>query len=78
MTTKFPVMLASPNKMIDRINFPCIGQTKMDGMRALIVIKDNEPIVYSRNGKVMEGLGKHFEPMVAHNEMVYDGELSFS
>ncbi len=76
MTDKFPVMLASPNKMIDRINFPCIGQTKMDGMRALIVVKDNEPIVYSRNGKVMEGLGKHFEPMVAHNEMVYDGELS--
>jgi len=76
MTTKFPVMLASPNKMIDRINFPCFAQTKMDGMRALIVVKDNEPIVYSRNGKVMEGLGKHFEPMVAHNEMVYDGELT--
>ncbi len=76
MTDKFPVMLASPNKMIDRINFPCFAQTKMDGMRALIVIKDNEPIVYSRNGKVMEGLGKHFAPMVAHNEMVYDGELT--
>ena len=76
MTTKFPVMLASPNKMIDRINFPCIAQTKMDGMRAMIIVKDNETIVYSRNGKVMEGLGKHFEPMVAHNEMVYDGELA--
>jgi len=73
---KFPVMLASPNKMIDRINFPCLAQIKMDGMRALIVVKDNETIVYSRNGKVMEGLGKHFEPMVAHNEMVYDGELT--
>jgi len=76
MTTKFPVMLASPNKMIDRINFPCIAQTKMDGMRALIVIKDNVAVVYSRNGKVMKGLGEHFKPMVAHNEMVYDGELT--
>lgn len=76
MTTKFPVMLASPNKMISRINFPCIAQTKMDGMRAMIIVKDNETIVYSRNGKVMKGLGKHFEPMVNHNNMVYDGELT--
>jgi len=76
MTTKFPVMLASPNKMIDRINFPCIVQTKMDGMRAMIVVKDNKPIVYSRNGKAMEGLGEHFKPMVNHNNMVYDGELT--
>lgn len=76
MTTKFPVMLASPNKMIDRINFPCFAQTKMDGMRALIVVKDDEVVVYSRNGKIMEGLGEHFKPMVCHNNIVYDGELS--
>ena len=76
MKTKFPVMLASPNKMIGRINFPCIVQTKMDGMRAMIIAKEDEVIVYSRNGKVMEGLGEHFKPMVNHNNIVYDGELT--
>lgn len=69
-------MLASPNKMIDRINFPCFAQTKMDGMRALIVVKNDEVVVYSRNGKIMEGLGEHFKPIVCHNNIVYDGELS--
>ncbi len=76
MSDKFPVMLASPNKLIDRINFPAIAQFKMDGMRALIVVKNDEVIVYSRNGKVMEGLGEHFKPMTNHNNMVYDGELT--
>ncbi len=76
MSDKFPVMLASPNKLIDRINFPAIAQNKMDGMRALIVVKNDEVIVYSRNGKVMEGLGEHFKPMTFHNNMVYDGELT--
>jgi len=76
MSDKFPVMLASPNKLIDRIIFPAIAQFKMDGMRALIIVKDEEVIVYSRNGKVMEGLGEHFRPMTNHNNMVYDGELT--
>jgi len=74
--SKFPVMLASPNKMIDRIYYPCIVQTKMDGMRALIVTKGNNIEVYSRNGKVMAGLGEHFKPMVNHNNTIYDGELT--
>ncbi len=72
---KFPVMLVSPMKELKRINFPCIAQTKMDGMRALIVVENHEVTVYSRNGKIMEGLGEHFKPMVNHNNMVYDGEL---
>ncbi len=77
MSDKFPVMLASPNKLIDRINFPAIAQHKMDGMRALIVMKgEGDVVVYSRNGKVMEGLGEHFKPMTNHNNMVYDGELT--
>ncbi len=76
MSDKFPVMLASPNKLIDRINFPAIAQHKMDGMRALIVVRGEDVTVYSRNGKVMEGLGDHFKPMTNHNNMVYDGELT--
>ena len=55
MSDKFPVMLASPNKLIDRIIFPAFAQNKMDGMRALIVVKGDDVTVYSRNGKVMEG-----------------------
>ena len=76
MTSKFPVMLASPQKEIDRITFPCYAQTKMDGMRAMIVIRDNNVAVFSRNGKIMGGLGDHFKPMVFHNNTVYDGELA--
>lgn len=73
---KFPVMLVSPMKEIHRINFPCIAQTKMDGMRAIIVVRDEEVTVYSRNGKKLLGLEKHFKEIVFHNNMVYDGELT--
>lgn len=69
-------MLASPQKMIDRITFPAFAQTKMDGMRALIFIDRGVVTVFSRNGNVMLGLGDHFKPMVQHDNMVYDGELT--
>lgn len=72
MMKKFPVMLASPNKFIDRINFPAIVQTKMDGMRANIV-RENKTIVYSRNGKVME-LFDRFRDSIPDNH-VLDGEF---
>jgi len=76
MSDKFPVMLASPQKEIDRINFPCFAQTKMDGMRAMIIVEDDVVTVYSRNGKPMKGLGAHFKSITNHNNMVYDGELT--
>ncbi len=76
MANKFPVMLVSPMKELHRISFPCIAQTKMDGMRALIVVEDQEVIVYSRNGKRLLGLGEHFKGITNHNNMVYDGELT--
>jgi len=76
MGDKFPVMLASQSKFIDRIHFPCYAQVKMDGMRALIVVHNGITIVYSRNGKIMAGLGEHFKSIVTkHDNMVYDGEL---
>jgi len=76
LTDKFPVMLVSPMKELKRINFPCIAQTKMDGMRAIIVVENHVVTVYSRNGKKLLGLEKHFSPIIAHNNMVYDGELT--
>lgn len=73
---KFPVMLVSPMKELKRINFPCTAQTKMDGMRAIIVVENKVVTVYSRNGKKLLGLEKHFAPVIAHDNMVYDGELT--
>lgn len=73
---KFPVMLVSPMKELKRINFPCIAQTKMDGMRAVIIVEDAIITVYSRNGKKLLGLEEHFKPIINHNNMVYDGELT--
>lgn len=77
MPKEFPVMLASPMKEIHRINFPAIAQTKMDGMRANIVIKNGETTVFSRNGKPMEFFG-HFEGVIIPNtgDYVIDGELT--
>jgi len=73
LSDKFPVMLASPNKFIDRIKFPAYVQTKMDGMRANIVCKDNNTIVYSRNGKPME-MFQRFQHTIP-NDHVVDGEF---
>lgn len=73
---KFPVMLASPMKELSRITFPCLAQTKMDGMRALIVVEDKQVTVYSRVGKKMMKLDQHFKSIVYHDNIVYDGELT--
>jgi len=77
MSNKFPCMLASPNKEIHRINFPCMAQTKMDGMRAMIVKRKGKITVYSRNGNKMIKLDKHFAPIIKDiDDMVLDGELT--
>ncbi len=72
----FPVMLASPFKEIDRIQFPCIAQTKLDGMRANIIIKGGKVEVFSRNGKPMNLFGQ-FDVLaeLVKLDMVLDGEL---
>lgn len=72
----FPVMLASPPKMIDRIIFPAIAQTKMDGMRAMIISDKNTVTAYSRNGNKLIKLGDHFKSIIQHDNIVYDGELT--
>jgi len=76
MSDKFPVMLVSPMKDMKRIKFPCFAQTKMDGMRAIIVVENHVVTVYSRNGKKLLGLEEHFNDIVYHNNIVYDGELT--
>lgn len=74
---KIPVMLVSPNKEIGRIQFPCFAQTKMDGMRGVIVKRDGIVIVFSRNGNTMTKLDKHFEAVLSSvDDIVLDGELT--
>jgi DNA ligase-1 len=74
---KIPVMLVSPNKEIGRIQFPCFAQTKMDGMRGVIVKRDGRVVVFSRNGNTMTKLDKHFEAVLSSiDNIVLDGELN--
>ena len=74
---KIPVMLVSPNKEIGRIQFPCFAQTKMDGMRGVIVKRDGRVIVFSRNGNTMTKLDRHFEAVLSSvDDIVLDGELT--
>lgn len=70
-------MLVSPNKEIGRIQFPCFAQTKMDGMRGVIVKRDGRVTVFSRNGNTMTKLDKHFEEILKSvDNVVVDGELT--
>ena len=70
-------MLVSPNKEIGRIKFPCFAQTKMDGMRGVIVKRDGRVVVFSRNGNTMTKLDKHFEAVLSSiDNVVIDGELT--
>lgn len=70
-------MLVSPNKEIGRIQFPCFAQTKMDGMRGVIVKRDGRVTVFSRNGNTMTKLDKHFEEILKSvDNVVMDGELT--
>ena len=70
-------MLVSPNKEIGRIQFPCFAQTKMDGMRGVIVKRDGRVVVFSRNGNTMTKLDKHFEAILSGiDNVVIDGELT--
>jgi len=77
MTDKFPVMLASPMKELHRITFPCIAQTKMDGMRAILIKRKGVVNVYSRNGNKLIKLDKHFTNVFGDlDDVMLDGELT--
>lgn len=72
----FPVMLASPQKFLDRIKFPAFAQEKMDGMRCNIIKRKGHVYVYSRNGKLMNMHGR-FKSLLTKSvdDVVIDGEL---
>lgn len=77
---EYPVMLCSQysEKLIKKIKFPAIVQTKMDGMRFNAIVIDNICEFRSRNGKEIELLGHLKDEFIAlanGKDLVFDGEL---
>ena len=72
----YPCMLVSPLTEKTKVKFPCIVQTKMDGMRFNAHVTNGDAVFHSRAGKdlAFEGL-----PIEADFQKlpdgVYDGEL---
>lgn len=81
LVKKYPVMLCEPatDKLIDKIPFPAIVQTKADGMRFNAVIsKGGGVVIYSKTGKTIDlhgWLDTNFLEMSMGKSVVYDGEL---
>ena len=76
----YPVMLCSPyeDKLVARITYPAIFQTKMDGMRFNAVVRRGKVDFHSRNGKELFLLGnleQEFIALANGQDMVFDGEL---
>ena len=72
----YPCQLVSPISS-GRVEFPCLAQTKMDGMRFNAHVKNGEVVYRSRNGKELDLLGALDNDFLAlgRDNMVYDGEL---
>ena len=77
---EYPVMLCSQFdvKLVNKVKFPALVQTKMDGMRFNAIVKDGKVEFRSRNGKEIQLLGnleKEFAAMAGIVDCVFDGEL---
>jgi hypothetical protein len=77
---EYPVMLCSAfdQKLVDKVNFPALVQTKMDGMRFNAIVRDGKVEYRSRNGKEIQLLGnldEDFIKMAGDVDCVFDGEL---
>lgn len=77
LVPEYPVMLCEPmnEKNIKKMSWPAIVQTKMDGLRANVIVSKKGVEVRSRNGKLIEiddDFKNQFEDC---DEGVFDGEL---
>ncbi len=77
---EYPVMLCSQfeQKLVDKIKFPALVQTKMDGMRFNAIVRDGKVEYRSRNGKEIQLLGNldaDFIALAGDVDCVFDGEL---
>ena len=59
LVKEYPVMLCSQfeQKLVDKVKFPALVQTKMDGMRFNAIVRDGKVEYRSRNGKEIQLLG---------------------
>ena len=76
----YPVMLCSPfeKKLVDKVQFPALVQTKMDGMRFNAIVRNGTVEYRSRNGKEIQLLGNldaDFLALAGDVDCVFDGEL---
>jgi len=74
----WPCMLVSPMTEKTKIEFPCIAQTKMDGMRFAALCEDGHVTYRTRNGKELDLFGvldSDVLSMTAGLDFVLDGEL---
>lgn len=79
VSREFRPMLAqkfTPEK--SQFNIKYIAQPKLDGVRMNCIIQNNEPVFYSRTGKIIENfelLRKHIKSCNIPNGAILDGEL---
>lgn len=77
---EYPVMLCSQfeQKLVDKVQFPALVQTKMDGMRFNAIVQGGKVEYRSRNGKEIQLLGNldaDFIKLAGDVDCVFDGEL---
>lgn len=80
LVSEYPVMLCSQfeQKLVDKVKFPALVQTKMDGMRFNAIVRNGAVEYRSRNGKEIQLLGNLDEDFIAlagDIDCVFDGEL---
>ena len=74
----YPCMLVSPMDSKTKLKFPCIAQTKMDGMRFNALVENGQVTYRSRAGKELDLFGVLDEDVLAltaGQDFVLDGEL---
>jgi ATP-dependent DNA ligase len=74
----YPCMLVSPLNEKTKIKFPCIAQTKMDGMRFNAICENGTVQYRSRAGKELDlfgALDAEVVGLAARRDCVLDGEL---
>jgi hypothetical protein len=78
VTLSYPCMLVSPMNEKTKIKFPCIAQTKMDGMRFNAIVENGTVQYRSRAGKELDLFGvldSDIMSLTAEQSYVLDGEL---
>ena len=77
---EFGVMLCSPanEKTLDKMDYPCLAQLKLDGMRSVVIVNNDSVQVKSRSGKDIQLHGEfdeQFSKLAQGGSWVFDGEL---